>query len=103
MNRDPRILLEDIEQASARIERYTQGMDLWACLDDERTQDAVERNFEIVGEALNRLHHTSPELSEKIPRLRKIVNFRNHLIHGFDDVDIEASKSTGFHKAFFCP
>ena len=46
------------------------------------TQAAVERKFEIIGEALNRLHQTHPELAERIPRLRRIIDFRNLLIHG---------------------
>ncbi len=57
-----------------------------AYLRDGRTQAAVERKFEIIGEALNRLHGDHPEFAERIPRLRRIVDFRNLLIHGYATV-----------------
>ena len=89
-NRDPLALPESVELAGAKIERFTQGMEFEAYLYDERTQGAIERNFEIIGEALNRLHQNSTEFAGRIPRLRKIGNFRNQLIHGYDEIDHEA-------------
>ncbi len=83
MRRDPRVLLADVERASVDIARFTDGMTRDAYRGDERTQAAVERKFEIVGEALNRLHGDHPELAKRIPRLRRIVDFRNLLIHGY--------------------
>ena len=49
-------------------------------------QAAVERKFEIIGDALNRLRRDHPEFARKIPQLRQIVDFRNLLIHGYDQV-----------------
>ena len=46
-------------------------------------QAAVERKFEIVGEALNQLAKLDPTLSARIPDLPQIVAFRNQLIHGY--------------------
>ena len=89
MKHDPRVLLAGIERAGAKIERFTQNMDFEAYLDDERTQNAVERNFEIIGEALNRLHKISPELVERIPDAREIIGFRNYLIHDYDNLDLD--------------
>ena len=86
MRRDPRVLLADVERASADIARFTEGMTPDAYLRDGRTQAAVERKFEIIGEALNRLRGDHPELAERIPRLRRIVDFRNLLIHGYATV-----------------
>ena len=54
---------------------------------DRQFRRAVEREFEIVGEALNRLDHDDPETAERIPELRRIVGFRNRIIHGYDAVD----------------
>ncbi len=48
---------------------------------------AVERQFEIIGEALNQLSKVSPELARQVPNLREIIGFRNVLIHGYAAVD----------------
>ena len=82
MRRDPRILLADIEQAGADIASHMQAMPLESCVGDGRTQAAVERKFEVIGEALKRLHADHPGLARRIPRLRRIVDFRNLLSHG---------------------
>ena len=47
----------------------------------------MERQFEIIGEALNQLSKVSPELAEQVPELPRIVAFRNILIHGYAMVD----------------
>ena len=56
MRPDPRILLADADRAAADIVRFTGGMNREAYVGDARTQAAVERKFEIIGEALNRLY-----------------------------------------------
>ena len=86
MHRDPRVLLADVEQASADIAHFTEGLSREAYLRDMLIQAAVERKFEIIGEALNRLHRDHSEIARRIPRLRQVVNFRNLLIHGYDQV-----------------
>ena len=83
MRPDPRILLADADRAAADIVRFTDGMNREAYVGDARTQAAVERKFEIIGEALNRLHRDCPEIAERIPPLREVVDFRNLLIHGY--------------------
>jgi uncharacterized protein with HEPN domain len=50
-------------------------------------RSAVERQFEILGEALNRLDRLDPTLGARIPDLRQIVAFRNILIHGYAVID----------------
>ncbi len=59
------------------------GMDLTAYMNDTRTQAAVERKFEIIGEALNKLNDACPDVAKRIPSLRAIIDFRNLLIHGY--------------------
>ena len=83
---DPRVLLADIDQAGADIERFIEGMDSGAYASDALTQAAVERKFEIIGEALTRLRKSSPELAERIPRHRRIIDFRNLLNPGYANV-----------------
>ena len=86
MRRDPRVPLWDVEQAGADIERFIEGMGHDAWLQDRRTQAAVERKFEIIGEALNRLHKSHPEHADRIPNLPRIIGFRNVLTHGYDSI-----------------
>ncbi len=47
----------------------------------------MEREFEIIGEALNRLGRLAPAVAGRITSLRHIVDFRNRIIHGYDSVD----------------
>ncbi|MCC7300443.1 MAG: DUF86 domain-containing protein [Verrucomicrobia bacterium] len=54
---------------------------------DRKTQAAVERKFEIIGEALNRIHNADQELLERIRDYRSIISFRNILAHGYDSVE----------------
>ena len=53
--RTPKLLVEDILDSARKIRQFTNGMSLDQFLNDERTIDAVIRNFEIIGEASNRL------------------------------------------------
>lgn len=50
-------------------------------------RSATEGQFEIVGEALNRLSKEAPDLANRVPNLRRIVGFRNVLIHGYAVID----------------
>ena len=86
MQFDARGLLDDVDQAARDIKRYLEGLDVDDYLDDDKTQASVERKFEIIGEALNRLHAVDPELASRIPKLRRIVDFRNVLSHNYDQV-----------------
>ena len=87
MRRDPRCPLADVDQAAADIARFVRGLDSSAYVGNALVQAAVERKFEIIGEALNRLRNDHPEVAERIPQLRRIVDFRNFLIHAYDRVE----------------
>lgn len=52
-------------------------------------RSAVERQFEIIGEALHQAETIDAELREQLPELHRIVGMRNRIIHGYDSVDDE--------------
>ena len=54
-SRDKQLLLEDMLQSGLKIKQYTQNLDLNTFMTDGKTKDAVVRNFEIIGEAANRI------------------------------------------------
>lgn len=86
MQRDPRAYLWDVREAAVSIETFTVGMDASAYSSNELVQAAVERKFEVIGEALNQLTKLDARLAERIPDLPQIVAFRNQLIHGYAKV-----------------
>jgi uncharacterized protein with HEPN domain len=79
--------LVDIQAALAEIRNFTRGMDLKAYRADAKSRAAVERKFEVVGEACVRLREKAPDLYARIPDAAMVVGFRNRLIHGYDDID----------------
>jgi uncharacterized protein with HEPN domain len=87
MNDDIRKSIIDILQAAEEIQNFTHGMDFEAYQNSPITQRAVERDFEIIGEALNRIRQIDAELIEKISEYHRIIGFRNILIHGYDIID----------------
>jgi uncharacterized protein with HEPN domain len=62
-------------------------MDLRAFRGSPVTQRAVERDFEIIGEALRRIKRIEEHVLETISDRHRIIGFRNILIHGYDTVD----------------
>ena len=82
MQRDPRAWLWDVQEAARSIESFTDGLDPASYAASELVHSAVERKFEIIGEALNQLAKVDPGLGARIPHLPQIVAFRNLLIHG---------------------
>ena len=55
MKKEMRVFLEDIKESIDRIEEYTQGMSKEPFMEDIRTQDAVIRRLEIIGEAVRNI------------------------------------------------
>jgi uncharacterized protein with HEPN domain len=87
MDRDPRAYLWDAKDSADAIAEFVSGRSLDDYLGDRMLRSAVERQFEIVGEALRQLEKTAPSLARKIPELPHAVAFRNILIHGYTAVD----------------
>ena len=89
MRLEEKSLLYDIIQSCELIAQFTAGMNYEGYSTDEACRSAVERQFIIIGEALNRLGKLNPEQLKNIPGYRAIINFRNILVHGYDRVEDE--------------
>ena len=87
MNDDTRKNLVDILQAAEEIQDFICGMDFKEYQNNLVTKRAVERDFEIIGEALNRIKSADNKVLENISEHNRIIGFRNILIHGYDIVD----------------
>ena len=87
MHADARKLLWDARQAAERVARFTAGKTFVDYEANDYLRSAVERQFEIIGEALNQLRRLDPTTATAIPELSRIVAFRNVLIHGYASVD----------------
>lgn len=87
MQREALKCLLDAYEAIAATERFTDNCPLDVYLDNELIQSAVERKFEIIGEALKRALETDPDVLNLIPELHRIVGTRNRIIHEYEAVD----------------
>jgi len=85
--RSPKLLEDNIRDAAAFIVEVTAGRQLADYSADRLLRQAVERNFEIIGEAIKRLAHHDPATASRIDAYAQIIAFRNVLIHGYDLVD----------------
>jgi uncharacterized protein with HEPN domain len=79
--------LYDIQQAAKLLTQFSQGKSFDDYTKDAMLRSAVERQFEIIGEALSQLSKTDPACAERISEYRRIIAFRNILIHGYAELD----------------
>jgi len=86
--REPFLLLEDIIESIRKIKIYTNGLSLDDFLKDDKTIDAVIRNFEIIGEAANRI---PDDIRDKFQLVNwhRIRGFRNRIVHDYMGIDYE--------------
>ncbi len=75
--------LFDILEACALIRQFSSGKSFTDYENDPMLRSAVERQFGIIGEALSRAVKIEPSLTGRIRDVRRIINFRNVLIHGY--------------------
>lgn len=86
MDNKSKKLLFDIITSIDNIDNYIGEQKVFSSYENNSMlQDAVERNIEIMGEAMSRLLKLEPEI--KISNARRIVDARNKIIHGYDEVE----------------
>lgn len=84
--REAKLLLLDILESIEKIKNYTSGFSFQDFIEDSKTCDAVIRNFEIIGEAANRLPEEIKEKHQEINWFR-IRGFRNRIVHDYMGID----------------
>jgi uncharacterized protein with HEPN domain len=84
--RQPELLIEDILESGNKILLYTDGLNFEEFCQDSKTIDAVIRNFEIIGEAANRLPDNFKDKNSHID-WHRIRGFRNRIVHDYMGID----------------
>jgi uncharacterized protein with HEPN domain len=87
MNNSSKKLLFDVLESARSIRDWCTARTFADYESDRQFRRAVEREFEIIGEALGRLSIIDADTAERINELPRIVGFRNRIIHGYDTVD----------------
>ena len=87
MELEPRKYLYDMDQAARLLRDFAEDKTFQDYTEDAMLRSAIERQFEILGEALAQLSRSDPVLAERISERRRIIAFRNILIHGYASVD----------------
>ena len=95
MTRDDAILL-DIVNAACRIQSFVRDMTKEAFLADLKTQSAVLHQITVIGEAVKRLSADFRDLQPVLP-WALIAGMRDHLIHGYDVIDMDEVWNTAAH------
>jgi len=87
-NEETKTWLSDIKQAIIEINSFLpEKKDFFEFQKDVKTKRAIERNIEIIGEAMNRILKVQPDFP--ITKAQKIVDTRNRIVHGYDSVSEE--------------
>ena len=87
MNPEIRELFEDVLSNANTIQEFVKEHDFESYRRDTKTRLAVERSFEIIGEALNRIKKIDEGILDSIRDYRSIISFRNILAHGYDHIE----------------
>jgi uncharacterized protein with HEPN domain len=87
MNKTPEIFLLHIRDSINQIEEYVADYTYEEFISDKKTQDAVIRQLDIIGEATSNLEESFKKQTSEIP-WREISDFRNVLAHEYWDVDL---------------
>jgi uncharacterized protein with HEPN domain len=91
MGPEERVLkaLEDVQDCASFVISAAEGKELSDYRGDRLLRQAIERNLEIIGEAIGRVARFDPAKASRVSEHRRIIAFRNRLIHGYDLLDDE--------------
>lgn len=89
MPKNPNALLHDIARTIAVVEQATRTQNWVAYSSNEQLQFVVERALTIIGEAMVQIRRLSPSMAEQFTDYKRIISFRNILVHGYADLDQE--------------
>jgi uncharacterized protein with HEPN domain len=85
MEKEVQTWLEDIRQSIEEIETFLpEKLNFFEFQKDLKGRKAIERNIEIIGEAVNRILKVQPDI--QISNAKKIIDTRNRISHGYDSV-----------------
>lgn len=84
MSSDAKKWLADIRDAAETIAEFTRGKSRDDYDVDAMLRSAVQWQFTVIGEAMSRLLRDAPELAAQVSEHRRIVAFRNQILHGYD-------------------
>ena len=87
MQPDSRKLLSDALHAADTIKAFTDGKSMLDLTTDELLRSGVYWQFAIIGEALSQLQKTDAATFQRISECRRIVGFRNQIVHGYSVID----------------
>jgi uncharacterized protein with HEPN domain len=77
--------LDDVARSCRYIMEDTAGATVERYLGDRRLRQVVERNLEIIGEALGRIRAVDPDTATRIGDIHRIIGLRHRLAHGYDE------------------
>ena len=88
MSKDNIVYLGHILNCVLKIQEYMKGITLEQFINNDEKQDAVVRNFEVIGEATSRISDEFKIKNNQLP-WRKMKAMRNFLIHDYEEVDLK--------------
>ncbi|MBV8507313.1 MAG: DUF86 domain-containing protein [Alphaproteobacteria bacterium] len=89
MRRDPRYYLWDALRPAESVQAFVQGTTYEVFIEDDLVRSAVERQLQIVGEALSQLAKLDPQIASNVAELRRIIAFRNILVPGYAAIEYD--------------
>lgn len=87
MSHDPEKYLYDMLSSTRFLLEFTKTKSVEDYKKERAFRSAIERELQIIGEALLQLDHAFPQVAEKIAEHRNIIGFRHVLVHGYDNLD----------------